>query len=178
MGEKLEKIPDVEQLWRISVHETGHALISEKIRAGSVSSITTTSRGKALGYLRQIPDKDNYLYTKEYLEGQMGIFLGGAKAEEIVLENHSTGSENDFQEALKLAKKIISSGMSPLGIVNISMVPQKILYDDAIQKILKVEEKKVETILKEQLVTLKKIAKYLLENEKISGDYLRSKLLS
>ncbi len=176
MGERLEKRPDAEQLWRIAVHETGHALISEKIRNGSVSSITTTSRGKALGYVRQIPDKDNYLYTKEYLEGQIGVFLGGAKAEEIVLENLSTGSENDFQEAFRLAKKIISSGMSPLGIVNISMVPQKILYD-AIRKILSTEEKKVEILLTEQLVVLKKIAGYLLENEKISGDYLRSKLL-
>ncbi|NLA27049.1 MAG: AAA family ATPase, partial [Firmicutes bacterium] len=49
LGEKLERKPDEEELWRIAVHETGHALIGEALKPGSVSQVTITPRGKALG---------------------------------------------------------------------------------------------------------------------------------
>ena len=52
LGEKLECRPDKDELWRVAVHEIGHALASELWRPGSVSIITTTPRGKALGYMR------------------------------------------------------------------------------------------------------------------------------
>jgi cell division protease FtsH len=175
MGERLERRPDEEQLWRIAIHETGHALASEEIRAGSVSSITTTSRGRALGYMRQVPEKDSYLYTKEYLEGQMVVLLAGSKAEELVLGNRSTGASNDFQQAVKLAHKIITSGMSSLGVVCMENMPGKILYD-CIQELIKEQEVKVEGIILKYMSMIKEVAQVLVKNEKITGEYLREKM--
>ncbi len=177
MGERLDRKPDKEQLWRIAVHETGHALISEEIRKGSVSSITTTSRGKALGYMRQIPEKDSYLYTKEFLEGQIAILLAGSKAEEILLGNRSTGAENDFQQAYKTAEKIISSGMSSLGVVSKENIPGSLLYD-SIKEILKEQELRVERKIKENIDFINNVALHLVEKERISGEVFRSKLKS
>ena len=55
MGEKMDRCPDKEEFWRIAVHETGHAVVSECIRSCSVSTITIIPRGKAMGYIRQTP---------------------------------------------------------------------------------------------------------------------------
>lgn len=175
MGERLERRPDEEQLWRIAVHETGHALLSEEIRPGSVSSITTTSRGRALGYMRQTPDKDSYLYTREYLEGQMAVLLAGSKAEELTLGNRSTGASNDFQQAVKLARQIITSGMSSLGVICMDNVPGKILYE-SMQDLIKSQEARVEETLQKYLGIIKDIAGVLVKNEKINGDYLRQQM--
>ena len=90
MGEKVERKPSEEELWRIAVHETGHALVSETIEPGSVSSITITSRGKALGYIRQQPPEDRYLYTRDCLDHKIAVLLGGSISEKLILGNQST----------------------------------------------------------------------------------------
>ena len=107
MGEKLERKHDPEERWRIAVHETGHALVSEVIKPGSISTVTITPRGKALGYIRQQPERDYFIYTKECLEQQIAVLLGGAVSEKLLLGGRSTGSSNDFIQAVELAKKII-----------------------------------------------------------------------
>ncbi len=175
MGERLERRPDEEQLWRIAVHETGHALVSEEPRPGSVSSITTTSRGRALGYMRQTPEKDSYLYTKEYLEGQMAVLLAGSKAEEMVLGNRSTGASKDFQQVVKLARQIITSGMSSLGVICMENIPGKILYE-SMQGLIKEQEARVEETLKNYMGIIRDIAGVLVKHEKINGDFLREKM--
>lgn len=53
------------------------------LRPGSVSQVTLTPRGQALGYVRHNPQTEQYLYTKDYLENQIMIALGGAAAEEM-----------------------------------------------------------------------------------------------
>jgi len=83
MGEKLNRRPKDEELKRVAYHETGHALIAEKVKPGSVSTITITSRGKALGYVRHNPEDDFYLQTLDYLEGQIAVCIAGAITEEI-----------------------------------------------------------------------------------------------
>src|SRR5690606_15085151 len=52
LGEKLERKPHREELRRVAIHESGHALISELVKPDSVASLTVTSRGKALGFMR------------------------------------------------------------------------------------------------------------------------------
>ncbi|MDO9574246.1 MAG: AAA family ATPase [Candidatus Contubernalis sp.] len=175
MGEKMDRKPDIEELWRIAVHETGHALMSETIRPGSVSSITTTSRGKALGYMRQTPDRDFHLYTKEYLEGQINILLAGSLAEEEILGSRSTGASADFQQAIGIAKELISSGMSTLGVVSLRDIPGTILHD-VISGILEREETKVKEIISCSSNLIKEVADYLLNQEKISGEAFRKML--
>ncbi|UNC91866.1 AAA family ATPase [Candidatus Contubernalis alkaliaceticus] len=177
MGEKMDRKPDIDELWRIAVHETGHALMSETIRPGSVSSITTTSRGKALGYMRQTPDRDFHLYTKEYLEGQINILLAGSLAEEEILGSRSTGASADFQQAIGIAKELISSGMSTLGVVSLSDIPGTILHD-VISSILEKEESKVKEVISCSSNLIKEVADYLLNQEKISGEAFRKMLFS
>ncbi|MGI6097885.1 MAG: AAA family ATPase [Dethiobacteria bacterium] len=175
MGEKTERKPDSAERWRIAVHETGHALVSEYIRPQSVSIVTTTPRGKALGYMRQKPEKDSYLYTADYLEGQISILLGGAVSEKLLLGNNSTGAANDFQQAVKLAKKLIASGLSSLGIVSMDDLPRSTLHK-TIQKIIGEKENNVKKILSENLDIIRAVAQKLFQEEKISGDFLRRKI--
>lgn len=175
LGEKLERKPDQEELGRVAVHEIGHALISELIRPGSVSTITTTPRGKALGYMRQSPQKDSYLYTLQYLEGQIAIMVGGAAAEEIVLGNRSTGASNDFQQAVETAKRIITSGMSSLGVVSLEDLPGAILHKE-IQHIIVTQEQNVRQHLGTRKELITELSEILVHEEKVSGEFLRCRL--
>ncbi len=175
MGEKMDRKPDKEEMRRIAIHETGHALISEVVRPGSVSSITTSSRGKALGYMRQTPEKDLHLYTRDYLEGQVDILLAGSIAEEEIMGSRSTGASSDFQQAIDITKQIISSGMSSLGVVSLKEVPATVLHD-TITKIIEKEENKVRDTINRYKDLIKEVSDYLLEQEKISGDKLRQLL--
>ncbi|WP_003541306.1 AAA family ATPase [Desulfotomaculum nigrificans] len=172
MGEKLERQPNQEELKRVAIHETGHALISELARAGSVSTLTVTPRGGALGYMRQNPEDDTYLYTKEYLENQIAIMLAGAAAEEVVLGNRSTGASNDYEKALHTAETIIKSGLSELGVVNIDNLPGDLRHR-TVSDIIKKQEQKVLAYLQEHKGLLNSVVAILLEKEKISGDEFR-----
>lgn len=172
MGEKLERKPDKEELWRVAVHEIGHAIISEMNRPGSVSTITTTPRGKALGYMRQSPEKDSYLYTQQYLEGQISILVGGAVAEEIVLGNRSTGAANDFQQAVDASKRIIAAGMSSLGVVSLDDLPGTILHR-IIQQIIAAQEQHVRNVLCDYQTQIRDLAEVLIKEEKLTGEMLR-----
>lgn len=175
MGEKLEKKPDKDELWRVAVHEIGHALASELKRPGSVSAVTTTPRGKALGYMRQSPEKDSYLYTQGYLEGQIGIMVAGAVAEELILGNRSTGAANDFQQAVHAAKQIIASGMSQLGVVSPEDIPGS-LFHKVIQQIIADQERAIRDFLRAKTEIITELAEILVHEEKVSGDFLRCRL--
>ena len=70
LGEKLERKPSLEEVERVSVHESGHALLSETLLPGSVSSVTIVPRGQALGFMRKSRPDDQYLY-REQLEKEI-----------------------------------------------------------------------------------------------------------
>ncbi|HHT62437.1 MAG: AAA family ATPase [Bacillota bacterium] len=171
MGEKAEKAPTKEEKKRIAYHESGHALISEIMAEKSVAYVTITSRGKALGYMRQTPASDIYLYTKEYLEKQINIALAGAIAEEIIFGSKSSGSLNDFKQAVKLARQIIECGLSGLGIIDNDSIPKQLISDE-VKKIIKTQEGFTENELKKRISVLHHMAEILLEHEYISGEQL------
>ncbi|KXS43418.1 MAG: vesicle-fusing ATPase [Candidatus Frackibacter sp. T328-2] len=175
MGEKLNRRPKDEELKRVAYHETGHALIAEKVKPGSVSTITITSRGKALGYVRHNPEDDFYLQTLDYLEGQIAVCIAGAITEEIILGNRSTGAANDFEKATKLAKKIIFSGMSELGIVSKDDLPKQKVHEE-INKIIEAEERRVEEIITNNQDFMTEVVEELLDKESIEGEDFRRKL--
>ena len=175
MGEKLTRKPSDEERKRIAIHEAGHALVSEHFNPNSVSTITITSRGQALGYVRQIPEDDIYLYTKQYLQSQIAIALAGAVAEEILLGDSSTGASNDFEQATNLARKMIFSGMSVLNVVDKDSLPSEKLHE-VISDILSEQKSAVKKLLEEKRDTLVLVVDYLMENERIDGDKLRELL--
>lgn len=175
MGEKLNRKPSEEERRRIAIHESGHALVSEYFNPNSVSTITITSRGQALGYIRQIPDDDIYLYTKQYLQSQIAVALAGAVAEEVLLGDSSTGASNDFEQATILARKMVYSGMSVLNVVDKDSLPSEKLHE-VISDILSEQKSAVKKLIEEKRDTLISVVDYLMENERIDGEKFRELL--
>jgi ATP-dependent metalloprotease FtsH len=176
LGEKLDRKPTAEEMFRIAVHEAGHAMVSEWIRPGSVSHLTITSRGNALGYTRQTPVDDMYLFTRQYLEDQIKICLGGVVAEEIVLCNRSTGAGSDVQQVIKISRQIIETGLSELGIVAVEELSGDLRFR-TIGSIISRQEQEVQAFLVTYKELLEKLAQRLVQDESISGTDLREFLL-
>lgn len=172
MGEKLDRRPSREELYRVAVHETGHAVIAEMVRPGSVATLTVTPRGGALGYMRQHNENDDYLYTREYLEQQIAVMLAGAVCEEVIIGNRSTGSTNDFEKALQTAETIIKSGLSSLGIVDINELPKDQKLAE-MQAILSQQEKLIKDHITKMKPQIEESVALLLEKERLSGSEFR-----
>lgn len=177
LGEKLERKVDRDELKRVAIHEVGHALISETVRPGSVATLTVIPRGKALGFMRQAPEREQYLYTKQYLEDQIAICLGGAITEELVYHNWSTGASNDFEQATSLCRQIILTGLSKLGIVQEDYVGKERIYE-TMKEILEEQQNRVRQILSTKVDTVQRICDVLMDKEKISGEWFREQLQS
>lgn len=175
LGEKLERKVDREELKRVAIHEVGHALVSETVRPGSVATLTVIPRGKALGFMRQAQEQEQYLYTRAYLEDQIAICLGGALAEELVYHNWSTGASNDFEQATSIGKQVILTGLSKLGIVQEDLVGKERIYE-ALKEILEEQQGRVRNILSDKEAVIRKICDVLMEDEKVSGEWFRQQL--
>jgi cell division protease FtsH len=98
-------------------HEAGHALVAAKLpNSDPLHKVTIIPRGMALGVTMQLPIDDKHNYTKEYLETEIAIMMGGRIAEEMFLNQMSTGAGNDIERATELARRMVCEfGMSELG---------------------------------------------------------------
>ncbi len=98
-------------------HEAGHALVAAKLpNSDPLHKVTIIPRGMALGVTMQLPIDDKHNYTKEYLETMIAIMMGGRLAEELFLNQMSTGAGNDIERATEMARKMVCEfGMSDLG---------------------------------------------------------------
>jgi cell division protease FtsH len=97
-------------------HEAGHALVAY-ITPGTdpLHKVTIIPRGMALGLTQQLPENDKHNYTKEFVEGQITILMGGRCAEKMCLNTETTGAANDIEVATERARKMVTEwGMSPL----------------------------------------------------------------
>jgi cell division protease FtsH len=103
-----------------AVHEAGHALLAVTLpHADPVHKVTIIPRGMALGVTMQLPVEDKHNYTREYLNDQIAILLGGRIAEEITMNGMTTGAGNDLERSTELARKMVcewgmSDAMGPL----------------------------------------------------------------
>ncbi len=101
----------------VAFHEAGHAVIGLRLENASiVQKVTIIPRGQAGGYNLMMPKEETYTHTKtELLESIIG-FLGGRVAEELVFSDITTGAHNDFQQATRIARSMVTEyGMSSLG---------------------------------------------------------------
>ncbi len=169
LGEKLDKRPSSAEVARVGIHESGHALASELLTPGSVSSLTIVPRGKALGFMRKSPQDDQYLYTREELEKEIIVALAGAMAEEYKFGSRSTGSSSDFQQSWKVARQIVESGLSSIGVVNSEDIPGEIIYQEC-KKILSDLEEKTRNLLEENQRSLDYLAEKLMVEETIDRE--------
>jgi ATP-dependent metalloprotease FtsH len=98
-------------------HESGHTIVALKVpHADPVHKVTIIPRGMALGVTQQLPESDRYMHTREHLEAQIAILMGGRISEEIFLNSMTTGASNDLERATELARRMVCEfGMSDLG---------------------------------------------------------------
>ena len=103
-----------------AIHEAGHALLTVRLPyADPIHKVTIIPRGMALGLTQQLPIDEKHNYSREYLEDQIAILLGGRIAEEITIGSITTGAGNDLERATDLARRMVcewgmSNAMGPL----------------------------------------------------------------
>lgn len=173
----------------VAYHEVGHALVAAlQTHSAPVQKITIIPRTSgALGYTMQVEEGEHFLMTKTELENKISTFTGGRAAEELIFNEISTGASNDIEQATKLARAMISRyGMNDeFGMVAMESVGNQYLGGDSSlacsnETLTKIDEKvvalvgkqydKAKELLESNLPKLHEIAKYLYENETITGE--------
>jgi cell division protease FtsH len=176
-------------------HEAGHALVAVMTEgADPLHKVTIIPRGMALGVTQQLPVDDRHTYPKTYLEGQLGIMMGGRLAEELFLNTMTTGAGNDIEQATELARKMVCQfGMSSLGPLTFGKQEEQIFLgreiaqhrdysestavaiDEEVRKLVITGYERAKTLLTENREALIRIAEALLERESL--DLAEIKLL-
>jgi len=174
-------------------HEAGHALLAVRLpHSDPVHKVTIIPRGMALGVTMQLPIDDKHNYTKEYLETEIAILMGGRLAEELFLNQMSTGAGNDIERATELARKMVCEwGMSTLGPLTFGKKEEQIFLgreiaqhrdyseDTAIKIDLEVRRlvdegyTKAKALLADNRETLTRIALALLEREVLDANEIK-----
>jgi cell division protease FtsH len=187
-AERKSMVMKDEEKRNTAYHESGHAIIARLLpNTDPVHKVTIIPRGRALGVTMQLPESDRYSYTKEYLMNQIAILFGGRVAEEVFMQQVTTGASNDFERATDLARKIVTRfgmtdelgpmvygeneseiflGRSVTTHKNISEATmQKI--DDTIRSILETQYSLAKKLLIENKDKVELMAKMLLDKETI-----------
>lgn len=173
----------------VSYHEIGHALVAAKqTESAPVHKITIIPRTSgALGYTMQVEDGEHFLLTKEELENKIATLTGGRAAEELIFHSITTGASNDIEQATKLARGMITRyGMSDeFDMVAMENVTNQYLggdsslacsfetqtkIDQKVVDLVRRQHEKARKILSDNMGKLHELAKYLYENETITGE--------
>ncbi len=173
----------------VSYHEIGHALVAAKqTDSAPVHKITIIPRTSgALGYTMQVDEKEHFLMSKEELENKIATFTGGRAAEELIFNSITTGAANDIEQATKIARAMISRyGMSDdfdmVAMENMSnqylggdsalscSFETQTLLDRKVVDLVRTQHEKARKILEDNIGKLHELAKYLYEQETITGE--------
>ncbi len=178
-----------------AVHEAGHALLAVLLpHADPVHKVTIIPRGMALGVTMQLPVDDKHNYSRDYLNDQIAILLGGRIAEEITTKGMTTGAGNDLERSTELARKMTCEwGMSDtLGPLTFGKKEEQIFLgreiaqhkdysedtairiDQEIKRIITTNYEKARTILETHRAALEKIAEELLIREVLDAEQVRN----
>ena len=113
-SERRSMIIDDEEKQVTAIHEAGHALLAVLLpHADPIHKVTIIPRGMALGVTQQLPEGDKHNYSRDYLNDQIAILLGGRLAEELTNEDVTTGAGNDLDRATDMARRMVCEwGMS------------------------------------------------------------------
>lgn len=100
-------------------HESGHAVVAKLVpKSDPVHKVTIIPRGRALGLTMQLPEQDRYAYDRQYLMSRIAVLFGGRIAEEVFMDQMTTGASNDFERATAMARDMVTRyGMSDLGVM-------------------------------------------------------------
>jgi len=181
-------------------HEGGHAIIALNEKASDpIHKATIIPRGRALGVVWTLPERDKYSHTREYMEANISKAMGGRVAEEIIFgyDKVTSGASSDIQMATQLAKDMVTKyGMSTeLGPLAYGANQDEVFLgkqiarqehmseatakkvDEEIKKIVDAGYKRAKKILTEKIDDLHKLAKALLTYETLSGDEIKNLVL-
>jgi len=174
-------------------HEGGHALVALNVPATDpVHKATIIPRGRALGMVMQLPERDKFSMSYEQMTSRLAILFGGRVAEELIFgkDKVTSGASSDIGQATKLARAMVTKwGFSDLlGAVEYGENQEEVflghsvarnqnvsedtarLIDQEVKRLVKSGEEEARRILTEKLESLHTLAKALLEYETLSGD--------
>lgn len=199
--EKTSTVITPEEKKLVSFHEAGHAIVTKSLPdTDPVQMVTIVPRGSAGGFTYTVPEEEKYYYTKSKMINEIIILLAGRAAEELKLDDISTGASNDIERATKIAHAMVSKyGMtSAIGTLDFTEDNENIFIGNAIThsknvseetlKLIDSEMKKIvdgcyekaKEILRKNDEKLTRLANCLLEKETVykkefeaiySGDY-------
>jgi cell division protease FtsH len=177
-----------------AIHEAGHALLTVLLpHADPIHKVTIIPRGMALGVTQQLPVEDKHNYSRDYLDDQISILLGGRIAEELTNENVTTGAGNDLDRATDLARKMVCEwGMSDaIGPLTFGKKEEQIFLgrdiaqhqdyseqtaiciDEEIKRVVMDNYKRSRSILEENRAILVQMAEELLIREVLDGEQVK-----
>jgi cell division protease FtsH len=191
--ERRSMILSDEEKRNTAYHEAGHALVAAMTPgADPLHKVTIIPRGMALGVTMQLPIDDKHTYTKEFLEAQLAVLMGGRAAEEIFLHHSTTGAGNDIERATEIARQMVCEwGMSVLGPLTFGKKEEAIFLgreiaqhrdysedtaikiDGEVRSIVTNGYSKARNILETQKDLLERIAQALLEREVLDAVELK-----
>ncbi len=194
--EKKNRLINPKEREIVAYHELGHALVALSLPGTDpVQKISIIPRGiAALGYTMQVPTEDRFLMKRTELLNRIATLLGGRAAEEIVIEDISTGAHNDLSRATDIARSMVKEyGMSEaVGQVYFARERRAMflnipmegageysedtarIIDSEVREIISQQYARAVEILRGQRETLDRGAKILLEKEKIEGEELKA----
>jgi cell division protease FtsH len=173
-----------------AVHEAGHALVARYAgdEADPVHKVTIIPRGMALGVTMQLPIDDKHSYSRQYLEAQLAILMGGRVAEEKFMKHVTTGAGNDIERATDLARKMVCEwGMSEMGPLSFGKKEEQIFLgreiaqhrdysedtaikiDEQVRMLVEAGHQQATGIIERHSDALVRIAGTLLEREVLDG---------
>ena len=191
MGLERENLAITDEERRIlAYHEAGHSVVAVVLpNTDPIHKVTIVPRGMAMGVTQQLPEKEKYIYPKEYMLDRLAVMMGGRAAEEVVQGTATSGAAEDLKQATRLARKMVLEwGMSETlgqmalgdGHENVFLgheIAQRREYSEAtarevdveIKKILKQAYDQAVKVLKNHRSGLDRVAQDLIEKEEITG---------
>jgi cell division protease FtsH len=108
-AERRSMVMSEEEKKNTAYHESGHAVVAKLLpKTDPVHKVTIIPRGRALGVTMQLPTEDRYSYDREFLMNRIAVMFGGRIAEEIFMQQMTTGASNDFERATQLARDMVT----------------------------------------------------------------------
>ena len=192
---KKSRVISEEEKNLVAYHETGHALLGELLEhADKTHKVSIIPRGGAGGFTIPLPEDDKNFVTKRELLDKVTALLGGRVAEEIFLEDISTGAQNDLERATKIVRAMITQyGMSEkLGPLTLGDKEDGQVFlgkdlstsrnyseevaseiDQEISTIIEQCHRKAKDLLKDNAKTVERIVENLKEHETLNSDQIQ-----
>jgi cell division protease FtsH len=108
-AERKSMVMPEEERKNTAYHESGHAIVARLLpKTDPVHKVTIIPRGRALGVTMQLPVEDRYSYNRDYLLNNIAVLFGGRIAEELFMNQMTTGAANDFKRATEMARRMVT----------------------------------------------------------------------